>query len=253
VLSKRGVLALAMRQIALDLSCAAEDFTKEANILVIPQKLPGQRPLIAGTFFFRMATFGQGAVIAADEKIHGFLREYMEGKTGHWLFEEPHQRNIDAELAKHGKCLWHTSHFFLPDMHIKPMEAPFSVRWFERADMASLYQDDRFHNALSYSLQAKRPDMLAVASYENGEITGMAGASADCEALWQIGIDVLEEHRGKGLGTVLVTLLKNELLRRGQIPYYGTTQSNLYSQNIAVNCGFYPAWVEAYSTEDIEA
>ena len=222
MLTKRDVLSLAMRQIALDLACSAEDFLEEANTLALPQKLPGQRPLITGTFFFRMATFGKGAVIAADEKMHGFLREYMEGKTGHWLFEEPHQRNIDAELAKYGKCLWHTSHFFLPDMHIKPMEAPFSVRWFERADMASLYRDDRFHNALSYSLQAKRPDMLA-------------------------------EHRGKGIGTALVTLLKNELLRRGQLPYYGTSQSNLYSQNIAVNSGFYPAWVEAYSTEDIEA
>jgi predicted GNAT family acetyltransferase len=65
-------------------------------------------------------------------------------------------------------------------------------------------------------------------------------------------MDVLPDYRGRGIAAYLVTLLKEEIIKRGRIPYYSTSQSNIYSQNIAMNCGFFPAWVEAYSTEDIE-
>ena len=63
--------------------------------------------------------------------------------------------------------------------------------------------------------------------------------------LWmQIGIDVMPEYRSKGVGTYLVTLLKNRITEMGDIPFYGTGAGNLHSQNIALNCGFKPAWVE---------
>ena len=51
----------------------------------------------------------------------------------------------------------------------------------------------------------------------------------------------------KGIGTTLVKLLKNEILKRGKIPFYGTAESHFHSQNIAINSGFFPAWAELYS------
>lgn len=51
-------------------------------------------------------------------------------------------------------------------------------------------------------------------------------------------------------GTKLVQLLKNETLNRGAIPFYGTSLSNLHSWNIAINAGFYPAWVEIATIEN---
>ena len=56
--------------------------------------------------------------------------------------------------------------------------------------------------------------------------------------------------RGERLGRTLVTLLRNEALRRGAIPYYGTSLSNLPSWRIALGSGFYPLWVETESRED---
>lgn len=67
------------------------------------------------------------------------------------------------------------------------------------------------------------------------------------KTIWQIGIDVLPEYRGKGVGTNLVGLLKNEILKRGKIPFYGIVESHIHSQNIAVNAGFSPAWAELHS------
>lgn len=73
---------------------------------------------------------------------------------------------------------------------------------------------------------------------------GMAGCSEDAPHWQQIGIDVMPQYRSRGVGTYLVTLLKNRIAERGDIPFYGTAAANLHSQNIALNCGFKPAWVE---------
>lgn len=77
----------------------------------------------------------------------------------------------------------------------------------------------------------------------------MAGASCDCDGMWQIGINVIEKYRGKGIGTNLVSLLKNEILKRGKIPFYSTIESNIYSQVVAIKSGFIPVWAELHSKE----
>lgn len=84
---------------------------------------------------------------------------------------------------------------------------------------------------------------MAVTAYDGDKMIGLAGCSADTKLFWQIGIDVLSDYRGRGIGTMLVQLLKNEILRRGPIPFYGTSLSNLHSWKIALNCDFYPAWI----------
>ena len=75
-------------------------------------------------------------------------------------------------------------------------------------------------------------------------ILGMAGASCDSDTMWQIGINVEDIERGNGIGTMLVALLKNEVLKRGKLPYYGTAMSHVASQRVALSAGFVPAWVE---------
>ena len=57
----------------------------------------------------------------------------------------------------------------------------------------------------------------------------------------------MPEYRGRDIGTNLVTLLKQELLKRGKVPFYGTAVSHIISKNIAINAGFFPAWAEVYS------
>ena len=73
---------------------------------------------------------------------------------------------------------------------------------------------------------------------------GMAGCSEDAPGWMQIGIDVLPKFRSKGIGTYLVTILKNKIEEMGAIPFYGTSVSNYHSWNIALNSGFRPTWVE---------
>jgi len=83
-----------------------------------------------------------------------------------------------------------------------------------------------------------------VVAYDGEEIMGMAGCSEDAPGWMQIGIDVMPQYRSKGIGTYLVTLLKNKIEEMGDIPFYGTSVSNYHSWNSALNSGFRPAWVE---------
>ena len=218
-MNKAELIDIAMQQCAIELNCNACDFKKNSNILTVPKINHGRRVFISGNFFFRMITFGENAVISADERIHGWLSDYIKEISGHCLFEETHQIAISRELEKYNKPLWMTTHSYLPIFNVKSMTKIAEVKWFEEDQIPQLYADDRFHNALQYKRKPQRPDVLVAASY-NGpdEITGMAGASADTKNMWQIGIDVIPEYRSKGLATYLVTLLKNEIVKRGKIP-----------------------------------
>jgi predicted GNAT family acetyltransferase len=64
--------------------------------------------------------------------------------------------------------------------------------------------------------------------------------------MWQVGIDVLADHRRIGLATALIGKLTNDILKRGKVPYYGTASSNIASQMVAVRAGYKPAWFCAY-------
>ena len=41
-----------------------------------------------------------------------------------------------------------------------------------------------------------------------------------------------------------MTLLKNKIIEKGDVPFYGTAAANIHSQNIAIKSGFKHAWVE---------
>ena len=232
-------------QLALELNCAPEDFSGEEIIITGPVLHENRRKFSDQTFFLQMATFGAGAVISADERLHPRLREWAKGKRGFWLFEQHNYLELDRLLRGYGYKMALTHHMFTPTTEIAAVETGFPVRWLEQGDIPPFYGREEFSNALCDRFRPERPDVLAVAALDGEEIMGMAGCSADTPELWQIGIDVLPRYRGRGIGKTLVALLRNEALRRGALPYYGTSLSNIASWRVALASGFLPAWVEA--------
>ena len=87
-------------------------------------------------------------------------------------------------------------------------------------------------------------DMLGIGAYDNGRLIGFAACSADCDEMWQIGIDVLPEYRQKGIASALTSKLAKEILNRGKVPFYCSAWSNIRSARNAAKSGFIPAWVE---------
>lgn len=231
------------RQLALDLNCEPCDFDRDENVLTVSALNEGRRMYTTEKYFLQMATLGNNAVISADERLHPFLRGYMAYKKGHWLFEEEKLVVLNAELVKYGYRLCRSHHMCLPRFDVQP-RGEFAVKWFEGREQIERFYDGRFPNALCERYIEYRPDMLAVCAYDGETIMGMAGCSADSAHFWQIGVDVFPEYRGRGVGTQLALLMKNEIIRRGEMPVYGTGAANIRSKNIALNCGFRPVWVE---------
>ncbi|MBE6888837.1 MAG: GNAT family N-acetyltransferase [Ruminococcaceae bacterium] len=229
--------------LSLELNCTSEDFDKAENIITLPALNDGRRMYQAEPYFFHMVTLGKNAVITANEQLHGFLREWSSDCQGHWLFEQPNLLPLEKELNKYGYTLSQSHHMFLPKEHTNPTGS-FETKWFKGAEIHQFYGDERFPNAICDKFKPERPDTLVVCAYIGGEIAGMAGCSEDAKGFQQIGIDVMPQFRSKGIGSYLVALLKNEIEKRGDIPFYGTSLSNLHSWNIALKCGFRPAWVE---------
>lgn len=229
--------------LSIELNCDPEDLGRTESLVTVSAAKEGRRIYQREPYFFRMATLGGNAVITADERLHGFLREWCADKTGHWLFEQPNLLPLERELNRHGYTLSQSYHMFLPQERAKPVGF-FKTEWFGGEEICRFYGDERFPNAICSEFDPNRPDTLVVCAVIDGEIAGMAGCSEDAKGWQQIGVDVMPKFRSRGVGTFIVTLLKNEIERRGDIPFYGTSLSNLHSWNIAIKCGFRPAWTE---------
>ena len=240
----RGYYEKLLEQLAIDLNSAPSDFQAKENIITIPALNDGRRSYSPDKPFLQMATCGPNTVIMADECLHEFLFGIMKDVEGHHLFEFDYLTKINEEIKKYGYQMNHTHHMFLPCCNIKA-EGRFKVKWFYDVEINSFYGDSRFPNAIAFPSPCPvRPDRIAVIALDGNAIMGMAGCSEDAPHWQQIGIDVLPEYRSRGIGSYLVTLLKNRIIEMGDIPFYGTAAANVQSQNIAIKSGFRPAWVE---------
>jgi hypothetical protein len=63
--------------------------------------------------------------------------------------------------------------------------------------------------------------------------------------LHEVGVDVLRDQRGAGLGRSVVAAATLEVLRRGETPFYGCATANIRSQRTAYSVGYLPCFVAA--------
>ena len=243
--TKTEILSIAKRQLALDYNCQLSDFEKGENKITENKLLDGRRTYEEDDCFLKIMIIGGKAIICADEKIRPWLEEKILKQNASWLFDYGNLRDIDNKLREFGHEIDEMPHFYLPNPVEHEVEAITTIKWFEKHEILQFQDDIRFEQAFVFDENC--PDVLGVASYDGDIIMGMAGASEDSKNLYQIGINVLPEYRGKGIGTNLVALLKQEILKRGKVPFYGTAVSHIISKNTAINAGFFPAWAEVYS------
>ena len=233
-----------LQQLSLDFNCSPDDLRAPENIVTVSALHEGRRRYSPGKPFLQMVTLGVNTVVMADERLHEFLHGFVRNMEGHRLFELGPLQRMNEELRKYGYQMAPTHHMFLPCSEVKT-SAKYAVKWFFGSEIQSFYGDPRFPNAISYPEPCPvRPDRMVVAAMDGDTIMGMAGCSEDAPHWQQIGIDVLPAFRSRNIGSFLVTLLKNRIIETGDIPFYGTAAANIHSQNIALHCGFRPAWVE---------
>jgi GNAT superfamily N-acetyltransferase len=250
-MKKEKLIEIIKEQLAIEYNCLTDDFFKENNIVTNLKYDNRIRHYEKNNdaSFFSMVSLGKNVVITSNECLHDWLKEYIINKIGYHIFEYRNLYEIDKELRNYNKKIKGTFHFFLSDKEIEPNEIGIKTKIFEQDEINQFYTRKLFeNNALQEKSNLYRPDVLLIVGYDNEKVIGAAGCSADTPLLWQIGIDVDKDYRRRGIGTYLVQLLKKETEKRNKIPFYGTSLSNLYSWNIAIKSGFFPAWIEATST-----
>lgn len=241
------ILNTALIQSAKELNCLPEDFLSGKSKVTLSKSHDEARKYIKQPFFCNIVSYGKNAVATADERVIGFAEEYLSKFSTEHLFETPAIHLLIREFGKYGFAPCFMAEYFLPDINIlKPLECGFEMKVLYEKDFADLYKP-QFSNALCK--ERSELDRIAVAAYDNGEIIALAGASADCDSMWQIGIDVLPEYRRRGIASALTSTLAVEILKRGKIPFYCAAWSNIGSVKNAVKSGFRPAWCELTSVE----
>ena len=171
-----------------------------------------------------------------------WCRAQYQDSGSEWFFEAKNLRRLNDRLHQSGYQIETVHPFYLGETPSEVDTGGREIRWYAGAEIEQFRGDSRFDEAFAFCENA--PDVIGVAAVQQGNILGMAGASCDSPGMWQIGINVSPGARQAGLGQMLVALLKNEILRRGVLPFYGTSMSHLASQRVALGAGFVPAWAE---------
>ena len=232
-----------LRQFALDYNVDGGEWITDKIHLSPVRVLEGARIHVKHDTFFKAAIIMGKAYVMADEKMHPWIKEILAKEPPEWWCDFKNLKKLESELNKYSREIFDTHIYFLPSEE-PTMERPrFAIKWFEKEELEQFRNDKRF-NTYSLSFSPTQPDVLAVVAYDKKEPIAMAGCSEDGAYLWQIGVDCVAGYEGRGLAGNLVTLLKQEIIARGKVPYYGTAESHAVSRNVAIGSGFLPAWCE---------
>lgn len=236
------ILKTALLQSAFDLSCKPEDFLREENVFVESFDSPNARKYLKLPFTCQMVSYGSNIVASTSPELKELAEKYLLRTDVAHAFETPSIHLLNDALKKHGQSICFMAEYFLPDMRrLAPLSCGYEIRLLERKDFEDLYLPE-WRNALC--ADRSHLDVLALGAYDEGRLIALAGCSADCDTMWQIGIDVLPEYRRKGIASALTSRLAIEILNRGKIPFYCAAWCNIASVRNAVRSGFYPAWAE---------
>ncbi len=235
------------RQLALDYCCTPEEAGDRKNHFTLYTPLEGRRRYKESEdCYLKFAVVNGKLLFTGREDIVRWCEERWADEGGAWFAEPKNLRVLNDRMHADGYQIGMLHPFYIADAVTDPGEPPFPLTWYEREDIEAFRGDERWREA--YSFNPPAPDVLGVSASEGGRLLGMAGASRDSLLMWQIGINVESSAEGRGIGTCLVEALKNEILRRGALPFYGTSFSHHASQRVALGAGFLPAWVEMASS-----
>lgn len=236
------ILSIAMAQSAVDAGCEPKDFLRSENVVVLSRPHPEARKYLRLPHSCDLTSYGGNIVAAVSTEAKDIVADYIGRFSVPHCFEAPNMHVLDDALRTLGLRICFMAEYFLPDMNeLKPLSCPYETIVLGRESFAELYTD-QWSNALC--ADRSELDVLGVGAYDNGCLVGLAACSADCDAMWQIGVDVLPEYRKNGIASALTAQLAIEILERGKVPFYCAAWSNIPSVRNALRSGFRPAWVE---------
>jgi len=234
------------QQLAYDFCCTKEEIQGDKNIYTTYFDHENRRIYSKKETYLKIAVVNNKLVVSGKEEIVKKFQEELGEKSAEWFCEFHNMNALNQLLAPFGARIYMVHPFYIAEKPTEVDTKDYKIKVFLGDEIKQFEDDERLDEAFCFEEHPK--DEIGIGAYQNGELVGMAGASSDSDLMWQIGINVFEGHEGKGIGTMLVALIKNELLKRNKLPFYGTSFSHLGSQRVALSAGFKPAWVEYLCT-----
>ena len=233
---------IAMQQSAYDANCEAGDFTRSENVITISKENPLARRYLKLPHVCNLISYGDNIVATISEEYREIVEQYISKYPAEHCFETPNMHVLNDAFQKDGYRVCFMAEYFLPDLQVlRALPCEYELRVLEAGDFKDLYKPE-WSNALCE--KRKELDVLGVGAYHKGELIGLAACSADCDTMWQIGVDVLPAYRRNGIAAAMTSRLALEILERGKVPFYCCAWSNIKSARNAIKSGFRPAWVE---------
>ena len=241
-MTNQEILKIAMAQSAIDLCATPDDFEKSENVVVTSRESEGARRYLKLPFSCQLVSYGNNVVASVSPEFREIAENYINKYPVEHLFETPHLHALNEKLMEKGPKICFMAEYFLPDVDVlRALDCKYELRLLTQNDFTDLYLPE-WSNALCE--QRKHLDVLGVGAYDGDKLIGLAGCSADCDTMGQIGIDVLPAYRRQGIASALTSRLAIEILNRGKVPFYCAAWCNIKSVRNTIRCGFRPAWVE---------
>jgi len=240
--TNKMIKEIAMQQSAFDANCEARDFTRSENVITISKENPLARKYLKLPHVCNLISYRDNIVATISEEYWEIVEKYISKYSVEHCFETPNMHVLNDAFQKYGYRVCFMAEYFLPDLEVlRELPCEYVLRVLTAADFKDLYKPE-WSNALCEN--RKELDVLGVGAYQNGELIGLAACSADCDTMWQIGVDVLPKYRRKGIASAVTSRLALEILERGKVPFYCCAWSNIKSARNAIKSGFRPAWAE---------
>ena len=240
--TNKEIFDIAMRQSAYDLNAKASDFLLDTNVVVKSGIGALAKKYYEEPIACNFVSYGSNIVASVKEEYYDIVEKYLSKFEFYHCFETPNLHWLDERMKEHGYRVCFMAEYFLPDVNVlKRRECSYHLRVLEQKDFEDLYLP-AWGNALCK--ERKQLDVLGIGAYDGEKLIGLAACSADCEDMWQIGVDVLPDYRRQGIASSLTSNLAVEIMDRGKVPFYCCAWSNLKSLKNALRSGFVPGWVE---------
>lgn len=188
--------------------------------------------------YLKILAYKNCVAVCSSEALSGRLKELLQGKSRDEIFELPFVYGQTIHyVPDYGHCQYTSAY------------SRYKCDVLYGEDILSLRGLTGFDNSLVFEGNGSTVARAVCITRDGEQIIGMGGASGTLvDSLWEVGIDVREKYRGKGLGTYLVSRLTDELMEQDIVPFYSASVTNIGSQRIAHRSGYIPVWIDTFGT-----
>ena len=197
MMTNEEILQAALRQSAIDANCSPDDFLRESPVIVESKPNDCARKYLDLPLACDLISYGNNIVASIQPQYRDIVAAYIQKYPVEHCFETPNMHVLNDAFLPYNMQVCFMAEYFLPDVRkLAPLQCGLQTRLLHQEDFAALYLP-QWENALCE--KRKHLDVLGVGAYDDdGQLVGLAACSADCESMWQIGVDVLPRMAAQG-------------------------------------------------------